>query len=153
VNGRIQTHGGDSVSVNLAMQAAMEWPTPNKMDGDGGASKGGMEKHAGGVNLREACNWPTPTKRDEKSIYASDATMKRNARPLSEVAGQAAQANPSTDGKPQGSLNSAWVMQLMGWPEEFAAGLTRHCCEWQETAGVSRSRCSSTDGSSKRKTN
>lgn len=88
-----------------------------------------------GGNLRAACNWPTPTKRDEKSVCASEITMQQNSRPLSEVVGQAAQENPSTIGKPRGSLNAAWVMQLMNWPDDYAAELTRLCSEWQATAG------------------
>jgi hypothetical protein len=46
--------------------------------------------------------WPTPTARDWKSGKASDATMERNSRPLSEQIG--------------GSLNPTWVEWLMGWP-------------------------------------
>jgi len=44
----------------------------------------------------------TPTARDWKSGKASDATMERNSRPLSEQIG--------------GSLNPTWVEWLMGWP-------------------------------------
>lgn len=107
--------------ATLADAARQDWPTPNKMDGDRGASKGGTEKHTGGMNLRESCN------------------------------GQAAQANHSTTGKPRGSLNAAWVMQLQDWPDDFVAELTRHCYEWQATVGCSRAVRSSTSGSSKPK--
>lgn len=44
----------------------------------------------------------TPTARDWKSGKASQATMDRNSRPLSEQIG--------------GSLNPTWVEWLMGWP-------------------------------------
>jgi hypothetical protein len=44
----------------------------------------------------------TPTARDWRSGKASDATMERNSRPLSEQIG--------------GSLNPTWVEWLMGWP-------------------------------------
>jgi hypothetical protein len=47
---------------SLGDQAA--WPTPNAMDGERGASPGGLPKHKGGVNLREARNWPTPRAED-----------------------------------------------------------------------------------------
>jgi hypothetical protein len=57
VNGRIQTHSGDSTSINLAMQV-QQWPTPNKMDAERGAEckETKAARNAGGVNLREACN-------------------------------------------------------------------------------------------------
>ena len=45
---------------------------------------------------------PTPTARDWRSGKASEATMQRNSRPLSEKIG--------------GKLNPQWVEWLMGWP-------------------------------------
>jgi hypothetical protein len=45
---------------------------------------------------------PTPTARDWRSGKASEATMQRNSRPLSEKVG--------------GLLNPQWVEWLMGWP-------------------------------------
>jgi hypothetical protein len=45
---------------------------------------------------------PTPTARDWKSGKASQTTMERNSRPLSEQIG--------------GKLNPQWVEWLMGWP-------------------------------------
>jgi hypothetical protein len=59
----------------------------------------------GGSNSRRALQkrqWRTPTARDWKSGKASEATMERNSRPLSEQIG--------------GSLNPTWVEWLMGWP-------------------------------------
>ena len=47
----------------------------------------------------------TPIARDWKSGKASDATMERNSRPLSEQIG--------------GSLNPTWVELLMGWPANW----------------------------------
>ena len=49
--------------------------------------------------------WATPTARDWKSGKASQATMERNSRPLSEQVG--------------GNLNPQWVEWLMGWPIEW----------------------------------
>jgi hypothetical protein len=46
--------------------------------------------------------FPTPTARDWRSGKASQATMDRNSRPLSEVIG--------------GQLNPTWVEWLMGFP-------------------------------------
>jgi hypothetical protein len=50
---------------------------------------------------------PTPTARDWRSGKASEATMERNARPLSEHVG--------------GSLNPEWVEWLMGFPVGWTA--------------------------------
>lgn len=85
-------------------------------------------------NLAMQATWPTPTKRDEKSIHASEATHQKNSRPLSEVAGLPAQENPSTPGKPRGSLNAAWVAQLMGWPDEYYNALAEAVIEYHLTA-------------------
>lgn len=93
------------------------------------------------VQANSMGTWPTPTSRDHKSTQASQATHERNARPLSEVVGLHDQASPNTDGKPRdwstpqagqvnadshgerppetknkGSLNPAWVSQLLGFP-------------------------------------
>lgn len=57
---------------------------------------------AGGVNDGCMEMFPTPTARDWRSRKASQATMEKNARPLSEMIG--------------GSLNPTWVEWLMGWP-------------------------------------
>jgi hypothetical protein len=76
------------------------WPTPTKSDGTGGPGCGGRD---GGLNLRTAVSeFATPQARDWKSGKASQATMDRNSRPLSEQIG--------------GSLNPTWVEALMGWP-------------------------------------
>lgn len=75
------------------------WPTPRSTDGSKGGP-GRSKKRAGGGNLRTFV--ATPTARDWKSGKASQATMDRNARPLSEQIG--------------GSLNPTWVEWLMGWP-------------------------------------
>ena len=48
----------------------------------------------------------TPTAMDWKSGKASQATMDRNSRPLSEQIG--------------GTLNPTWVEWLMGWPLEWS---------------------------------
>ena len=57
-------------------------------------------------NLNDAVvsaeTFATPTDRDWRSGKASQATMERNSRPLSEQIG--------------GQLNPTWVEWLMGWP-------------------------------------
>jgi hypothetical protein len=158
VNGRIQTHGGGSTSVNLALQAELNWRTPattdvgtplekltavdgtepkigHKMYRDGKDGKRINQTQSLGLQV-EIANWNTPS----ASIADAGATSRSgNRKGELLLAGQAAQENPNTTGKPRGSLNSAWVMQLMGWPDEYAHELTRLCCEWQATAGSTRS--------------
>jgi hypothetical protein len=144
------------------------WPTVHGNQGTNGPT---------GTELGNAVNrqWPTPTKRDDKSIHASPETHDRNARPLSEVAGQSDPASPSTIGKPRGSslyeayirlfglscarlvrrwwnsrerqrrprskwlrlptlssgsLWGGWVSELMGFPHQYAAALTKACCDY-----------------------
>jgi hypothetical protein len=117
------------------------WTTPTRHDGEHGPqSKARAEdpKHLGRClqyDVKQPENWPTATARDYRSPCASEATHEKNSRPLSEVVGQQDQENPSTNGKPRGSLNSAWVMQLMGFPDEYAQELTRLLCAWSATHG------------------
>jgi hypothetical protein len=124
----------------------LNWLTPRSSDEDKAGANPSTATTLGRARLPEAVKqpvWPTPAARDEKNPQASEATLQRNSRPLNGVAyavGQPDQENSSTPGKPRGSLNSAWVMQLMGWPDEYAAELTRLLCEWSETAGATRSR-------------
>jgi len=82
------------------------FPTPSAMDGERGASKGGTEKHRGGVNLREACNCKSPN----LGVQAHRELF---------TAGQE-EGNPcNTTGKNRGLLNSRWVAQLQGYPSNW----------------------------------
>lgn len=66
----------------------------------------------------------TPTARDWKSGKASQATMERNSRPLSEQVG--------------GNLNPQWVEWLMGWPigwTEQSALETDKFRQWRRSHG------------------
>lgn len=98
--------GGMSLYV-----AVQKWPTPRALDGEKGARtltesvKNRVKK--GMANLAEAVVFATPTARDWRSGKASQATMERNSRPLSEQVG--------------GLLNPDWVEWLMGWPIGFSA--------------------------------
>jgi hypothetical protein len=72
-----------------------------------GSNQGGAAGRVGPVrhsleSMARHNLWPTPTSRDWKSGSASQETMERNARPLSEEVG--------------GSLNPEWVEWLMGFP-------------------------------------
>lgn len=78
-------------------------------------------------------NWPTATASDFRSPCASEATHEKNSRPLSEVVGRQDQESPNTPGKPRGSLNSAWVAQLMSWPGEYMNALTELVTEYHLT--------------------
>jgi hypothetical protein len=121
------TATGKKVQVDLA-QAVKRWPTPIASDSRGSSGRPAPGKQ---VQLVDAVKWPTPTvcgnynrkgasptsgdglatavlkcatptARDWRSGKASQATMERNSRPLSEQIG--------------GSLNPTWVEWLMGFP-------------------------------------
>lgn len=124
-----------------------QWPTPRGADSERGPDYGATENHDGGGNLRAACNWPTAAATHSEGKGDLVQAIRGNPNSHYKSVGRPAPESPSMIGKPRGSLNSAWVMQLMGWPEDYAAELTRLCLEWQETAGAIRSRCSSTIGS------
>lgn len=84
--------------------SSRQMPTPRASDGEKGGpnqrgSKGDMMLPSAVMRLA------TPTARDWKSGKASQATMERNSRPLSEQVG--------------GQLNPTWVAWLMGWPIEW----------------------------------
>jgi hypothetical protein len=125
-------HSTDAVTkrghgINL-LGAVQMWPTPMAADSRGSSGRPAPGKQ---VQLVDAVKWPTPTvcgnynrkgasptsgdglatavlkcatptARDWRSGKASQATMERNSRPLSEQIG--------------GSLNPPWVEWLMGWP-------------------------------------
>lgn len=152
--------------------AALAWPTPNAMDAERGPSKGGMEKHLGWCNLREAANWPTPraedSAQDAKNATLPPSQIDRDsvvaqvmqwATPTAMeggatsrggdrkgellLGGQARQDAPSTHGKSRGSLNARWVAQLMGFPSDWADLPTETLSELMATRSCPRSRKSS----------
>jgi hypothetical protein len=128
-------HSTDAVTkrghgINL-LGAVQMWPTPIASDSRGSSGRPAPGKQ---VQLVDAVKWPTPTvcgnynrkgasptsgdglatavlkcatptARDWRSGKASQATMERNSRPLSEQIG--------------GSLNPTWVELLMGWPANW----------------------------------
>ncbi len=90
----------DTAGQKMLSSEVKLWPTPHANCHTGAGSQG----RAGGDNRQTAVKmWPTATARDWRSGKASEATMQRNSRPLSETVG--------------GSLNPAWVEWLMGYPE------------------------------------
>ena len=89
------------------MRALETWPTPRATDGSHGGRVTPRKSREGG-NLIEALSarqFATPTARDWRSEKASQETMDKNSRPLSEQVG--------------GSLNPTWVEWLMGFPLEW----------------------------------
>ena len=114
------------------------WPTATRADANG---------HA------QTADNPTPGQTGGTTLVGAVKAQaaRGNQNKHFGPAGLAVGENHSTTGKPRGSLNAAWVMQLMGWPDDFTAELTKHCCEWQATAGATQTPCSSISGSPKRK--
>ncbi len=89
---------GKSSNRGLAASAAM-WPTPTVC---GNYNRKGASATSGDGMATAMLKCATPTARDWRSGKASEATMERNSRPLSEQIG--------------GLLNPTWVEWLMGWP-------------------------------------
>jgi hypothetical protein len=79
--------------------ASGSWPTPTV---SGNYNRKGASAKSGDGLATAVLRCATPTARDWRSGKASEATMMRNSRPLSEQIG--------------GSLNPTWVEWLMGWP-------------------------------------
>lgn len=127
-----KAHPGTSLTDAVhGGQAPRIWPTPNQMDADRGAESRQTKKNrgSGGVNLREACNWASPLLNDWKNLGHVNEGHAPQLRHLpEELAGPPDQANPSTTGKPRGSLNPAWVGQLMGYPDSWL-DLDAKACE------------------------
>jgi hypothetical protein len=97
-----RTTGRPIEKVTHLATAAKYWPTPTVSRGDYQYSQGNHNKRS--LKLSGAVKMiPTPTSRDWRSGKASQETMERNSRPLSEVIG--------------GQLNPRWVEWLMGFPD------------------------------------
>ncbi len=98
----------------LATAPRSPWGTPRAgMERSAACSydrgRGNLEEQVGAAAMGLApttSRWPTPTARDWKSGSASQATLDRNARPLSEIVRVEA----------PGPLNPDWVTALMGFP-------------------------------------
>ena len=88
-------------TITLADQVKHErlWPTPTVC---GNYNRKGASETSGDGLATAVLKVAAPTARDWRSGKASQKTMERNSRPLSEQIG--------------GSLNPNWVEWLMGWP-------------------------------------
>jgi hypothetical protein len=94
------THGQISGQFRREMAKAFaKWPTPTVC---GNYNRKGASPTSGDGLATAVLKCATPTARDWRSGKASQDTMERNSRPLSEQIG--------------GSLNPTWVEWLMGWP-------------------------------------
>lgn len=117
-----------SGGVNL--REACNWQTPTSADG-GSTSRGGDRKGELLLGGQVRQSWPTPTVAEAGKIscrpnhgqvglsnhpdvhgYSVDRPKLNKSR-----AGQPDLARHSTNGKPRGSLNARWVLQLQGLPD------------------------------------
>lgn len=118
-----QTPDGVKRQVDLAHQVRMregsDWPTPTSRDWrDSGREAAAQNRKSPCLPavtvLNEATNWPTP---HSNCHTGAGAQGREGGLNLQTAAGQPDPANLSTNGKRPGSLNPAWVEQLMGYPE------------------------------------
>ena len=110
-----------SSNRGLAASAAM-WPTPTVC---GNYNRKGASKTSGDGLATAVLKCATPTARDWRSGKASEATMERNSRPLSEQIG--------------GLLNPEWVEWLMNWPigwTDLRPSATAKCPDAQPQPGA-----------------
>lgn len=122
------------------------WPTPRGSDGSKGGpnqrgSAGDLMLPSSAVQWGKEHLWPTPSARDWKSGEHSEATERRNSRPLTESAWSWARSHLAaltSTGGPEClrydptshrlSLNPAFVEGLMGWPEGWTLPYARTVC-------------------------
>jgi len=93
------TNGLDGESNSRKALQKRQWPTPTVC---GNYNRKGASATSGDGLATAVLKCATPTAKDWRSGKASQATMERNSRPLSEQIG--------------GSLNPDWVEWLMNWP-------------------------------------
>ncbi len=104
VCGNHNRKGSSATSGDGLATAVKSWPTPTASLGTKGGRVTPRKSREGGTLIEAVSSrtFATPTARDWRSGKASEATMERNSRPLSEQIG--------------GQLNPNWVEWLMGWP-------------------------------------
>lgn len=100
------------------------WPTP-----DVGMTRGSQKPRSGNphdmgglAHVVSTQDWPTPAARDWRDDGHCPGAQERKSPCLPasvQLAGPPDPASPSTSGKRRGSLNPAWVAQLMGLPADW----------------------------------
>lgn len=100
-------HRGDPDTLT----SAARWATPTSSIAKGGVPQDSKQKR----DLRlDMAMWQTP-----QAVQSDGGHRSRGGKRANELllAGQAVQANGSTNGRGHGSLNPAWVLQLQGFPD------------------------------------
>jgi len=124
-----QTEDGKKRQVDLNYAVTKLWPTREASANENRTTKRPPSHGKGhgrclAGEVMEDATWATPTSRDYRSIHASEETLERNSRPLSEQVGQLDQDSNNTSGKSHGlALNPRWTLQLMGLPETWLDGV------------------------------
>jgi len=144
VHGGVTQQGNGQGAESLTSLAA-KWQTPSATCADAGATSRSGDRKGElllGGQVREAENWLTPKAADGRAKGTTTGDILQNhldngelvgQANLADAAGQPDPASPSTNGKPRGSLNSAWVAQLMSWPDEYMLALTELLTEYHLT--------------------
>jgi hypothetical protein len=135
------TPDGKKRQVDLAHSVRTEqspqgWPTPTASEQEQRTTRRTPSQKAGKHGLylsaevhEEERAWPSPLARDHRSGKASEETLQKNARPLNEVA---VATTACADGERPGSLNPAWVEQLLGFPPGWTDPTTPQGTDDQE---------------------
>lgn len=112
---------GSKATIGLRDKVLRSWPTATVADASGHSqtAENPTPGQTGGTTLVGAVK-----------AQAARGNQNKHFGP----AGQAVQANPSTTGKPRGSLNAAWVRSLLGWPDEYWIALEKATMEYHLTA-------------------
>jgi len=124
---QIRREGKKGTQESLST-AVRTWPTPTASmmtEADMEQARYAGNKGGNRPSYQEAKQFATPTARDWKSGKASQTTMEKNSRPLSEQIG--------------GQLNPMWVEWLMGWPlgwTDCAASATDKFRQWCQSHGL-----------------
>lgn len=105
------SRGNDRKDELLLAGQAKQWATPKaeeRQRQNSGDDYAALSK--------QATQWPSPSANDDKGLGEAN---EGHTPQLRHLPGLLAQGNNSTNGKPRGSLNSAWVTQLMGYPSDW----------------------------------
>lgn len=108
---RAKGYNGNGGGTTLAMQARLDWPTPQARD-----AKGPLSNHSkSGRDLSsDASAWPTPTAGDMKNSGSRTTNPSSKARPGTTLTD--ATMRQSASGK---MLSADWVETLQGFPADY----------------------------------